>query len=244
MSTEPALQCTAVAKTFPGDVRALRGLDLIVPEGAFFGLLGPNGAGKTTLIRSIVGLTTPDEGAIRVFGVSTAEDAANSRVLIGYAPQDGGLDRFVTVRQVLELHGRYFGMRGADARARAAELLEVFDLSDKADMLPNRLSGGMRRRLVLARALVHHPPLVILDEPTAGVDIELRQDLWRYIRSLNDDGTTIMLTTHYLEEAEALCDQVAFINDGRIAAQGTPDELRDTHGVDSLESLYLRMVGR
>ena len=135
-------------------------------------------------------------------------------------------------------------MRGADARARAAELLEVFDLSDKADMLPNRLSGGMRRRLVLARALVHHPPLVILDEPTAGVDIELRQDLWRYIRSLNDDGTTIMLTTHYLEEAEALCDQVAFINDGRIAAQGTPDELRDTHSVDSLESLYLRMVGR
>lgn len=240
-----ALACQGVAKRFPGDVLALDGLELSVPRGAFFGLLGPNGAGKTTLIRSIVGLTRPDGGRIEVFGRRTdGATAAESRRLIGYAPQDAGLDRFVTVRRVLELHGRYFGMSRADAASRTDELLEVFDLADKATALPNRLSGGMRRRLVLARALVHRPPLVILDEPTAGVDVELRLDLWQYIRRLHADGTTILLTTHYLEEAETLCEQVAFIQHGRIAAQGEPPELLHRFGADRLEDVYLRLVGR
>jgi len=240
-----ALACRGVAKAFPGDVLALDGLDLDVPRGAFFGLLGPNGAGKTTLIRSIVGLTRPDGGHIEVFGRRTdGATAAESRRLIGYAPQDAGLDRFVTVRRVLELHGRYFGMTRGDAAARTDELLEVFDLADKATVLPNRLSGGMKRRLVLARALVHRPPLVILDEPTAGVDIELRLDLWQYIRRLHADGTTILLTTHYLEEAEALCERVAFIRAGRIAAQGEPPELISRFGAERLEDVYLRLVGR
>ncbi|MFN8109192.1 MAG: ABC transporter ATP-binding protein [Thermoleophilia bacterium] len=245
MTHPDALTCIDVHKRFPGEVLALDGLDLHVPRGAFFGLLGPNGAGKTTLIRSIVGLTTPDRGEIRVMGVPAhGATGAASRRLIGYAPQDGGLDRFVTVRELLRYHGRYFGMTRADAAERADAMLEAFDLTGKADVLPNRLSGGMRRRLLLARALVHRPPLVILDEPTAGVDVELRLDLWEFIRALNADGTTILLTTHYLEEAETLCDRVAFIRDGRIAAQDTPEALRARFGAGRLEDIYLRLVGR
>jgi ABC-2 type transport system ATP-binding protein len=240
-----ALTCRDVRKRFPGGVVALDGLDLTVPEGAFYGLLGPNGAGKTTLIRSIVGLTSPDGGAIEVFGLPAGEPGAGaSRRLIGYAPQDVSLDRFVPIRRMLSLHGRYFGMERADAEARAREMLEVFDLATKADELSNRLSGGMRRRLLLARALLHRPRLVILDEPTAGVDVELRNDLWEYIRRLHASGTTILLTTHYLEEAEALCERVAFIRDGRIATEGSPDELRDRFGARRLEDVYLQVVGR
>ncbi len=240
----PALACHDVRKAFD-DVQALDGLSLDVPQGAFFGLLGPNGAGKTTLIRSIVGLTQPDEGAIRVFGLPAGQTGAYaSRRLIGYAPQDVSLDRFVSIRRALCLHGRYFGMTAADAEARADEMLEAFDLTAKARSLANQLSGGMRRRLLLARALLHRPRLVILDEPTAGVDIELRTDLWDYIRRLHQDGTTIVLTTHYLEEAEALCERVAFIGDGRITEDGTPAELRERYGVDRMEDIYRRVVGR
>ncbi|HWH15454.1 MAG TPA: ABC transporter ATP-binding protein [Miltoncostaeaceae bacterium] len=240
----PALELRDVRKTFPG-VRALDGLDLTVPQGAFFGLLGPNGAGKTTLIRSIVGLTRPDSGEMRVFGMPAGRGGADrSRQVIGYAPQDVSLDRFVPVRRLLSLHGRYFGMSRRDAEARAEEMLEVFDLTSKADALAHRLSGGMRRRLLLARALLHRPRLVILDEPTAGVDVELRLDLWQYIRRLHGEGTTILLTTHYLEEAEALCEEVAFIRGGRIAVDGTPAALRARYGVPRLEDVYLEVVGR
>jgi ABC-2 type transport system ATP-binding protein len=240
-----ALSCRGVSKSFPGGVEALQGLDLEVPEGSFFGLLGPNGAGKTTLIRSIVGLTRPSSGEITVFGLPAgAPGDVEGRRLIGYAPQEIALDRFVPIRDTLTLHGRYFGMTRADARARADEMLRVFDLTDKADAFSNRLSGGMRRRLLLARALLHRPRLVILDEPTAGVDVELRHDLWQYITRLHADGTTIVLTTHYLEEAEALCERVAFIRDGAIVADGAPDELRERFSADRLEDVYLRLVGR
>lgn len=241
----PALSCDGVVKTFAGGVRALDGLDLVVPRGTFFGLLGPNGAGKTTLIRSVVGLTRPDGGRLAVFGLPAwGGHAPSARRLVGYAPQDIALDRFVPVRDLLVLHGRYFGMERRDARARADEMLEAFDLTAKAGAIANQLSGGMRRRLLLARALLHRPDLVILDEPTAGVDIELRHDLWAYIRRLHADGTTILLTTHYLEEAEELCEQVAFIRDGRIAAQGAPDDLRGRFGAGRLEEVYLQLVGR
>jgi ABC-2 type transport system ATP-binding protein len=241
----PALDCAEVRKGFGGGVQALDGLDLRVPAGAFFGLLGPNGAGKTTLIRSIVGLTTPDSGSIEVFGRSARGDtAADARRLIGYAPQDVALDRFVPVRELLTLHGRYFGLSRAEANARAAEMLAAFDLTGKADAYAHHLSGGMRRRLLLARALLHRPRMVILDEPTAGVDLELRHDLWAYIRGLHADGTTILLTTHYLEEAEALCEQVAFIRGGRIVAEGAPPDLRERFGAPRLEDVYLHLVGR
>lgn len=239
----PALRCEGVAKTFGGDVRALDGVDLVVPEGAFFGLLGPNGAGKTTLIRAIVGLVIPDGGVMEVHGRSMlGPGAPAARQTVGYAPQEVSLDRFVTTRDLLSLHGRYFGMTRADAVSRANELLAAFDLADKATTLPSRLSGGMRRRLMLARALVHRPRLVILDEPTAGVDIELRDELWRYIRRLHEMGTSILLTTHYLEEAEELCEQVAFIRGGRIIGQGTPGELRSRHSAASLEAVYRQVM--
>jgi ABC-2 type transport system ATP-binding protein len=243
----PALSCAGVRKAFggPGGVEALDGLDLTVPRGAFFGLLGPNGAGKTTLIRSMVGLTTPDSGTIEVFGdPAWGSGSAAARRAIGYAPQDVALDRFVPVRELLSLHGRYFGMSRADARARADEMLFAFDLSAKADSYAHLLSGGMRRRLLLARALLHRPRLVILDEPTAGVDLELRHDLWDYIRALHAGGTTILLTTHYIEEAEALCERVAFIRAGRIVAEGPPDELRGRYDAGRLEEVYLQLVGR
>ena len=154
------------------------------------------------------------------------------------------LDRFVSVRDLLQLHGRYFGMTRADARARAQEMLEAFDLAHKAEGTANQLSGGMRRRLLLARALLHRPRLVILDEPTAGVDVELRHDLWDYIRRLHATGTTILLTTHYIEEAEALCEQVAFIRDGRVVAEGSPPGLRERFAAARLEEVYLHLVGR
>jgi ABC-2 type transport system ATP-binding protein len=241
----PALLCEGVTKDFGAGVTALAGLDLEVPQGTFFGLLGPNGAGKTTLIRSIVGLTRPDGGAIRIFGLPAwGERSAEARMAIGYAPQDVALDRFVPVRESLILHGRYFGMSRADARHRAEEMLIAFDLAAKATSYAHHLSGGMRRRLLLARALLHRPRMVILDEPTAGVDLELRHDLWAYIRSLHAEGTTILLTTHYIEEAEALCERVAFIRRGRIVADGAPPDLRERFGAPRLEDVYLQVVGR
>jgi ABC-2 type transport system ATP-binding protein len=242
----PALLAQDIGKRFGEDgVEALNGLDLVVPEGSFFGLLGPNGAGKTTLIRSVVGLTKPTRGRIEVFGIPAwGPRGAESRTLIGYAPQDVALDRFVTVQDLLRFHGRYFGMTRADAAQRTREMLEAFDLTQKRRSYANLLSGGMRRRLLLARALLHRPRLVILDEPTAGVDLELRHDLWAYIRRLHGEGTTILLTTHYIEEAEALCERVAFIRAGRIAAEGSPDELRERFDATRLEEVYLQVVGR
>ncbi|MFP5451190.1 MAG: ABC transporter ATP-binding protein [Thermoleophilia bacterium] len=240
-----AIECAGMVKTFASGTRALDGLDLAVPEGAFFGLLGPNGAGKTTLIRSITGLTKPAGGTVRVFGTDVhGPGGALARRAVGYAPQDVALDRFVAVRDLLRLHGRYFGMSRADARTRADEMLEAFDLTAKASATANQLSGGMRRRLLLARALLHRPRVVILDEPTAGVDVELRQDLWAYIRRLHSEGTTILLTTHYLEEAEELCERVAFIHQGRVVAEGSPPGLRERFEAPRLEDVYMRLVGR
>jgi ABC-2 type transport system ATP-binding protein len=240
-----ALSSDSLVKHFPSHPRALDGLDLVVAEGAFFGLLGPNGAGKTTLIRAITGLTSPDAGSVRVFGTDVhGADGALARRMVGYSPQDVALDRFVTISDLRRLHGRYFGMTRADARARADEMLTAFDLGDKGQSTANQLSGGMRRRLLLARALMHRPRLLILDEPTAGVDVELRHDLWAYIRRLHADGTTILLTTHYIEEAEALCERVAFIRSGRIVAEGSPPGLRERFSADRLEDVYMLVVGR
>ena len=239
-----ALEITDLVKRYPTGTEALKGVALEIEAGEFFGLLGPNGAGKSTLIHCTTGLAQPTAGDIRVFGHDAVHHYAPARAAVGLAPQDLNLDWFLTVEETLDYHGGYFGMPRRERRERARELLEAFSLTDKRRDRTRTLSGGMKRRLVLARALMHRPRLLILDEPTAGVDVELRLELWRYVQRINADGTTILLTTHYLEEAEQLCDEIAFINDGRIVAQGTSEALADEFGVASLEDAYLELVGR
>jgi ABC-2 type transport system ATP-binding protein len=235
-----ALSVRGFTKTYAGGFTAVEGLDLDVPDGAFFGLLGPNGAGKTTLIGAVCNLVRPTAGEIEIFGHH--HDAREARRLVGLAEQDINLDRFLNVDEVLIYHAGFFGMGRARARQRAAELMEVFDLSAKAKVRPGALSGGMRRRLLFARALMHEPRLLILDEPTAGVDVELRSELWEYTRRLHQAGTTILLTTHYLEEAEALCEEIALIRGGAIIARDTAAGLRAHYGADDIAEVYLRAM--
>jgi ABC-2 type transport system ATP-binding protein len=239
-----ALVVERLTKIYDDGTKALSELHLRIPAGCFFGLLGPNGAGKTTLIGATAGLVRTPAGHVFVFGHDAAIDL-QSRLLVGVAPQEVHLDRFLTARDLLAYHGRYFGMPKLEAEHRADELLDVFDLTAKAKTKPNRLSGGMRRRLLIARALVHHPRLLILDEPTAGVDLELRHELWRYLRGLHlEYGTTVLLTTHYIEEAEALCERVAFIAAGRIVAEGAPPDLIEQYGGERLEDAYVEAMRR
>jgi len=238
-----ALWVQDLVKVYADGTRALDSLSMHIPAGCFFGLLGPNGSGKSTLIGMVAGLVRAPAGHIFVFGRDTVSEAELARLQLGVAPQDVHLDRFLTAREVLSYHGRYFGMDRLSATARADELLEVFDLKAKARSKPNRLSGGMRRRLLIARALMHHPRLLILDEPTAGVDLELRRELWTYLQRLHKhEETTVLLTTHYLEEAEALCERLAFIRDGRLLDQGTLQELIGRHGTSDLEEAYLEAM--
>ncbi|HEX7059045.1 MAG TPA: ABC transporter ATP-binding protein [Solirubrobacterales bacterium] len=244
MSGEHALQIENLAKRYPTGVEALRGVSLEIEPGEFFGLLGPNGAGKSTLIHCTTGLAQPTGGEIHVFGHDAIGDYGDARQAVGLAPQELNLDWFLTVEETLDFHGGYFGMPKRERRERAKELLETFSLTDKRDERTRTLSGGMKRRLILARALMHRPRLLILDEPTAGVDIELRLELWHYVQRINQEGTTILLTTHYLEEAEQLCNKIAFINNGQIAAQGTSAKLTGAYGVANLEDAYLALVGR
>ena len=240
----PALLIEDLVKRYPTGTEALKGVSLDIPPGSFFGLLGPNGAGKSTLIHCATGLARPSSGAIRIFGHDAVNHYREARQAVGLASQELNLDIFLTVEETLDYHGGYFGMPRRERRARADELLEIFALSDKRKERTRFLSGGMKRRITLARALMHRPRLLILDEPTAGVDIELRLELWQYIERVNREGTTILLTTHYLEEAERLCDRIAFINHGQIAANGTSDELAERYGVTNLEDAYLELVGR
>jgi len=242
--SDRALHIENLGKRYPTGVEALRDVSLDVEGGEFFGLLGPNGAGKSTLIHCATGLAQPTSGTIRVFGHDAIGDYGEARQLVGLAPQEINLDWFLTVEETLDYHAGYFGMPKRERRERARELIETFSLTEKRDERTRTLSGGMKRRLVLARALMHKPRLLILDEPTAGVDIELRLELWHYVRRINDEGTTILLTTHYIEEAEQLCDKIAFINEGQIVAQGSSAELSATYGVTGLEDAYLTLVGR
>jgi len=239
-SPVPALEIAGLTKVYDDGTHALNDLSFTVPDGGFHGLLGPNGSGKSTLIGIITGLVRGPAGHVKVFGHDAVSDHRLARTMVGLAPQEVHLDRFLTAREVLSFHGRYFGMTRKDANERADELLVAFDLEGKSGSRPNRLSGGMRRRLLIARALVHRPRLAILDEPTAGVDLELRHDLWKYLAALHQqERTTILLTTHYLEEAEALCDNIAMIRDGRIIAEGTVPELMTRFGGARLEEAYL-----
>jgi ABC-2 type transport system ATP-binding protein len=216
----PAIEIRQLRKTY-GDKKgpskeALKGIDLDIPRGAFFGLLGPNGAGKSTMINIIAGLVLKSSGEVRVCGHDIEKDMRQARLSIGVVPQELVLDTFFTVREALEIHAGYYGV--PKAQRKTDEIIQTMGLTDKADINSRRLSGGMRRRLLVAKALVHTPPVLILDEPTAGVDVELRTQLWEYVRMLNKNGTTVLLTTHYLEEAEELCDTIAVIHHGEVVA--------------------------
>jgi ABC-2 type transport system ATP-binding protein len=242
---ESALHIEDLAKRYPTGVEALRGVSLEIAPGELFGLLGPNGAGKSTLIHCATGLAQPTGGAIRIFGHDAiGSDYGKARQAVGLAPQELNLDWFLTVAETLDYHAGYFGMPKRERRERTDELLETFSLTEKRDERTRTLSGGMKRRLILARAMMHRPRLLILDEPTAGVDVELRLELWHYVQRINQEGTTILLTTHYIEEAEQLCDRIAFINEGQIVGEGTSAELAARYGVASLEDAYLALVGR
>jgi ABC-2 type transport system ATP-binding protein len=215
------------------DVQALDGVSLTVPEGSFFGLLGPNGAGKTTFINVLVGLVRKTGGEARVFGHDVEDDYRAARDSIGLAPQEFNVDRFFPIREVLEHKAGYHDIPASVARERADDVLKRVGIYDKRNTRFDWLSGGMKRRFMLARALVTDPDLLILDEPTAGVDVQLRRDLWDTIVDLNESGTTILLTTHYIEEAERLCDEVAILDSGRVVEVASPEDLMD-RGTDRI----------
>ncbi|MBI5716161.1 MAG: ABC transporter ATP-binding protein [Burkholderiales bacterium] len=219
MPHSPAVRFDHVAKTYHGargTVRALDGVSFDIEAGEFFGLLGPNGAGKTTLISVLAGLAKASTGRVTVMGHDVVSDFAAARKALGVVPQELVFDPFFSVRETLRIQGGYFGVRDNDAWID--ELLANLGLADKANANMRQLSGGMKRRVLVAQALVHKPPVIVLDEPTAGVDVELRQTLWAFIARLNREGHTVLLTTHYLEEAEALCGRIAMLKQGRVVA--------------------------
>ena len=205
----------AAKKKSPAKV-ALQNVDLQIRKGSFFGLLGPNGAGKSTIINILAGLVNKSSGQVKIAGIDIDEDQKASKFKIGIVPQELVIDPFFNVYETLEIYAGYFGLKKSERRTD--EIIEALGLKDKALATPRSLSGGMRRRLLVAKALVHSPEILVLDEPTAGVDVELRTQLWNYVRKLNQEGTTILLTTHYLEEAEELCDEIAVINHGKVIA--------------------------
>jgi ABC-2 type transport system ATP-binding protein len=210
-----AIQISNVEKNYQS-LKALGGVSLTIEQGEFFGLLGPNGAGKTTLISIIAGLSSADAGSVTVQGHDVALDYRAARKNIGVVPQELVFDPFFTVRETLRMQSGYFGVKNNDRWID--EIMENLDLADKADTNMRALSGGMKRRVLVAQALVHKPPVIVLDEPTAGVDVELRQTLWKFISRLNKEGHTVVLTTHYLEEAQALCNRVAMLKAGKVVA--------------------------
>ncbi len=236
----PAVRVRGLAKTYRGSKNfapspALKGIDLDIPKGSVFGLLGPNGAGKSTLINILAGLVNKTAGSASIWGIDIDRHPRRSRAAIGVVPQELNIDAFFTPRELLEFQA---GLYGVPARERMTEeLLAAVQLSDKAENYSRTLSGGMRRRLMVAKAMVHKPPVLVLDEPTAGVDVELRQQLWSQIRALNRSGTTILLTTHYLAEAQELCDRIAFINHGEVIACDTTEALLER--VDRKEVTFL-----
>jgi ABC-2 type transport system ATP-binding protein len=232
-----AIEVRDVHKRF-GELQALSGIDLEIPQGEFFGLLGPNGAGKTTLISVLAGLAYADRGSARVMGHDVRADYRAARRSLGVVPQELVFDPFFTVRETLRIQSGYFGVR--DNGAWIEEVMLHLDLASKAEVNMRALSGGMKRRVLVAQALMHKPPVIVLDEPTAGVDVELRQALWQFIRRLNRDGHTIVLTTHYLEEAEALCERIAMLKQGRVVAlDSTSNLLKRVHHL----FLRLRLAG-
>jgi len=240
MSTTPALAIEHVSKSY-GTSKALDDISLTIPEGAFFGFLGPNGAGKSTTIHLATGIARLTEGTIKIFGADVTTDFRTARASVGLSPQEFNVDIFEKVDRILDFVAGYYGLRKAERKARIDELIERFGLTKHRHKEFRALSGGLKRRVILARAMVHSPRLLILDEPTAGVDVELRHELWQYLRELNEAGTTILLTSHYLDEVERLCDTIAVINAGKIVVVGDKKTLLQDGG--TLEEKYLQITG-
>ena len=229
----PALQMTNLRKTYRGRVTALRGVSLTVQEGDFFALLGPNGAGKSTAIGIISSLVLKTAGEIKIFGVDVDKEFSRAKSLIGVVPQEINFNQFETVNDIILNQAGYYGIDRPDAQKRAEKILKQTQLWDRRDEISRNLSGGMKRRLMISRALIHEPRLLILDEPTAGVDIEVRRSMWKFLTDLNKSGTTIILTTHYLEEAESLCRNIAIIDKGEIVENTSMQLLLRKLGAES-----------
>jgi lipooligosaccharide transport system ATP-binding protein len=225
---EAAVEARALTKRF-GDLAAVDGIDLDIPAGSCFGLLGPNGAGKTTTIRMLQAQSTPTSGSLRVLGMDVAREARRVKARVGIVPQENNLDPDFTVHKNLTVYGRFFGIPAAEARRRADELLAFVQLEDKRDAAIVALSGGMKRRLIVARALVNDPDLLVLDEPTTGLDPQARHTIWDKVRGLRRQGKTVLLTTHYMDEAEQLCDELVVIDRGRVLERGRPRDLVAQH---------------
>lgn len=226
--SEYAVEITGLNKTYQGagkepDKKALRDVDLTIPKGSIFGLLGPNGAGKSTIINIMAGLAIKTSGTVKIWDIDIDEDSRNAKAAIGVVPQELNHDRFLTPHNLLDTMAGLYGVPKGERRSM--EILKLVGLEDKADARTLALSGGMKRRLMVAKAMVHNPPVLVLDEPTAGVDVDLRRQLWENVKSLNKQGVTILLTTHYLEEAEELCDRIAIINHGKIIACEDKEDL-------------------
>ncbi len=241
--TTPMLEIKNLVKVYGTGAKAKKavdGINLSIPRGSFFGLLGPNGAGKSTTIHCITGIAQPTSGQILVDGVDVVTDYKRARTKVGLSPQEFNVDIFSTPVQLMDFMGGYYGIKKEERDARVDELIKRFDLEAHRDVKFQKLSGGLKRRAMLGRALVHTPDLLILDEPTAGVDVEQRRDLWAYLKELNESGKTIILTSHYLEEIQYLCNDIAIINHGRIVAEGTKEEfMKDGK---SIEERYLEIT--
>lgn len=241
--SSPMLEITNLTKVYGTGKDAKLAVDnisLTVKRGAFYGLLGPNGAGKSTTIHCITGIAQPTSGSITVDGVDVVKDYRTARTRVGLSPQEFNVDIFATPAKLMDYMGGYYGIKKADRSARIEQLIERFDLQEHRDVKFQKLSGGLKRRAMLGRALVHTPDLLILDEPTAGVDVEQRKDLWAYLQEMNERGKTIILTSHYLEEIQYLCKEIAIINHGKIVAQGTKEEFMK--GGKSVEEAYLEIT--
>jgi len=230
-----AIEIQSLKKTYDTGEKALKGINLIIPQGSFFGLLGPNGAGKTTTIGILTGLVNKTSGNAKIMNHDIIQNYKLSRKSIGLSPQEINLDVFFSIKQILMFQAGYYGMQSEIANKRVNDILKKLDIYDKRNNTARHLSGGMKRRVQIAKALVHDPPVLILDEPTAGVDIELRHMLWEYLKDLNDEGRTILLTTHYIEEAEKLCDQIAIINEGVIIKQGNTSSIIKEVSLNTIE---------
>src|SRR6478609_2597640 len=233
----PVIRTVGLRKTYETggkELHAVDGLDLTVEKGEFFGLLGPNGAGKSTTIGMLTTRVLPTAGQAFVGEIDVVKDSSGAKLLLGVVSQTNTLDRALTVAENLEFHGRFFGMSARASRKRSAELLDQFQLGDRADAMASELSGGMAQRLMIARAMAHRPSVLFLDEPTSGIDPQTRINLWEILRGLHREGQTILLTTHYMEEADQLCERVAVMDKGRILADGSPEELKRSIGADTV----------
>ena len=236
-----AITIKDLVKTYP-NTEALKGVSLEIKKGEFFALLGPNGAGKTTMIQIMTGLCNKTSGEVKLFDKDVYTDYQEARALIGLVPQDFNFDIFEKVYNILYYNAGYFWIPAKERPAKIQKILTDLGLWEKRNAAARELSGGMKRKLMIARALIHNPKILILDEPTAGVDIETRKAMWEYLKKLNKEGTTILLTTHYLEEAEALCERIAIINKGKIIKLDTKENLIKTHGNKKLEEIFLQLT--